>query len=180
MHHALLHDVIGGLKQGDRPVSSLVADDRWNIVRSSIPWHSWQRELHLHGLPGCSEAWTGTERATSPILDLLLLGECPGIEPGVMLDLVVALGPYLRTSQEWDAVQADRGPLGWAPVRLHLPAGAFEFTDGTGGQETYGPTKHGLVRVERAGRYVGTLKPSRWGWLAATYAAEVMCEALPS
>ncbi len=41
-------------------------------------------------------------------------------------------------------------------------------------------TKDGLVRVERAGRHVGTLKQSRWGWLAATYAAEVMCEALPS
>jgi hypothetical protein len=100
------------------------------------------------------------------------------------------LRPYLRSSQEGGAVVAavqadrDRGPLGWAPVRLHLPAGAFEFTDGTGGQETYGPytamTKDGLVRVERAGGHVGTLKQSRWGWLAAKYAAEVMCEALPS
>ncbi len=82
------------------------------------------------------------------------------------------------------AVQADRGPLGWAPVLLHLPASAFEFADGTGGQETYGQytamTKDGLVLVERAGRHVGTLNQSRWGWLAATYAAEVMCEALPS
>ncbi len=64
MHQALLYDVIEarfeGLKQGDRPVSSLVADDRWNIVCSSIPWHSWQRELRLHGLPGSSEAWAGT------------------------------------------------------------------------------------------------------------------------
>ncbi len=58
-----------------------------------------------------------------------------------MLDLVVALGPYLRSSQEGGGVQADRGPLGWAPVRLHLPAGAFEFTDGTGGQVTYGAVR---------------------------------------
>jgi hypothetical protein len=171
VHQALLHNVIEGLKQGDHPVSSLVADERWNVVcsLSYIPWHIWQRELHRHGQPGFSEAWTGSERATCPILDLLLLGACPGIEPGVMLDLLVALGPYLRSSQEGGDCTGRQRPLGMGAC--------------AGGQATYGPyiamTKDGLVRVEQAGLHVGTLKQSRWGWLAATYEAEVMCEALP-
>ncbi len=88
------------------------------------------------------------------------------------LRIYVALGPYLRFSREGDAVMLDRGPLDGAPVWLHLPAGAFEFTDGTGGQAAYGPytatTKDGLVRVERAGQHVGTVKQGRRGWLAAT------------
>ena len=77
----------------------------------------------------------------------------------------------------------DRGPLGLAPVRLLLPSDAFVFTDSTGGQVVYGPytatTKDGLVRVEQAGRYIGTVKQSRWGWLAAAYEAEDACAALP-
>ena len=182
-HQALLHDVIGGLKRGDCPIPSLFADERWNAVRSSIPWHSWQHVLHRHGLAGATEAWTGTERFTGPILDLLLLGACPGAAPDVLLDLVIALGPYIRSLQGRDASMEDRGPLGWAPVRLLLPAEAFVFTDSTGGQAVYGPytatTKDGLVRVEQAGRYIGTVKQSRWGWLTAAYEAEDTCVALP-
>ena len=183
VHQALFHDVIGGLQRGDCPPSSLFADERWNVVRSSIPWSSWQRMLQRHGLPGSSEAWIGTERATGPILDLLLLGACPGTAPGVLLDLAMALSPYIRSTQAGDAAIVDRGPLGWAPVRLLLPADAFVFTDSTGGQAAYGPytatTRDGLVRVEQAGRHIGTVKQSRWGWLAAAYEAEEMCRALP-
>jgi hypothetical protein len=139
-HQALLHDVIGGLKRGDCPIPSLFADERWNAVRSSIPWHSWQHVLH--GLGGVTEAWTGTERFTGPILDLFLLGACPGAAPDVLLDLVIALGPYIRSLQGVDAsMEEDRGPLGWAPVRLLLPADAFVFTDSTGGQAVHGPRR---------------------------------------
>ena len=78
----------------------------------------------------------------------------------------------------------DRGPRGWAPVRLLLPADASVFTDSTGGQAVYGPytamTKDGLVRVEHAGKHIGTVKQNRWGWLAAAYEAEDVCAALPS
>jgi hypothetical protein len=55
-HQALLHDVIGRLKRGDCPIPSLFAVERWNAVRSSIPWHSWQHVLHRHGLAGATEA----------------------------------------------------------------------------------------------------------------------------
>ena len=184
-HQALLHDVIGGLKRGDCPIPSLFADERWNAVRSAIPWHSWQHVLLRHGLAGATEPWTGTERFTGPILDLLHLGACPGIAPDVLLDLVIALGPYIRSSQGRDAAMEDslRGPLGCAPVRLLLPADAFVFTDSTGGQAVYGPytttTKDGLVRVEQAGSHIGIIKQSRWGWLAAAYEAEDVCAALP-
>jgi hypothetical protein len=77
----------------------------------------------------------------------------------------------------------DRGPLGWAPVRRLLPADAFVFTDSIGGQAAYGPctatTRDGLMHVEMAGRHNGTVKQSRWGWLAAAFEAEVVCAALP-
>ncbi len=67
------------------PIPSLFVDERWNAVRSSIPWLSWQRTLQRHGLPGSSEAWTGSERSTGPILDMLLLGACPGVKPAVRI-----------------------------------------------------------------------------------------------
>ena len=182
-HQALLHDVIEGLKREDCPISSLFADERWNAVRSSIPWHSWQRVLQRHELPGTLEVWSSFERSTGPILDLLLLGACPGMAHEVLLDLVVTLGPYIRSAQRVDAAMVDRGPLGWAPVHLLLPADVFEFTDGTAGQEAHGPytatTKDGLVRVEKAGLHIGTVKQSRWGLLAAAYEAEDLCAAMP-
>ncbi len=78
----------------------------------------------------------------------------------------------------------DRGPLGWALVLLLLPADSFEFLDNTGGQAAYGPfaiiTRDGLVRVDRAGQHVGTLKQSHWGLLSAAYDAEDLCAALPA
>ncbi len=56
----------------------------------------------------------------------------------------------------------DRGPLDWAPVRLLLPGDAFVYTESTGGLAVYGPytstKKDGLVRVEQAGRHIGTVK----------------------
>ena len=181
-HQALLHEVMWGLKRGDCPIPSLFVDERWNAVRSSIPWLSWQRTLQRHGLPGSSEAWTGNKRSTGPILDMLLLGACPGITPEVLVDLITVLAPYLRSSRGGDDEMVDRGPLGWAPVRLLLPAESFEFTDSTGGQAVYGPytatTRDGLVRVEKAGQHIGTVKQSRWGLLACAYDAEDVCGAL--
>ncbi len=45
----------------------------------------------------------------------------------------------------------------------------------TGGQVAHGPftatTKDGLVRAEKAGLHIGTVKERRWGWLAAAYEA---------
>ena len=70
VHQALLHDVIEGLKRGDRPVSSLFEDDRWNVVRSNIPWDSWQRELHRHDLTGSSEGGMDSRSAAR-----LLMGQ---------------------------------------------------------------------------------------------------------
>ncbi len=71
----------------------------------------------------------------------------------MLLDLVIALGPYICSLQGGDASMEDRGPLGWAPVRLLLPSDAFVFTDSTGGQAVCGPytttTKDGLVRVHK-------------------------------
>ena len=181
-HQALLHEVMWGLKRGDCPIPSLFADERWNVVRSSIQWLSWQRTLQRHGLSGSSEAWTGNERSTGPILDMLLLGACPGMAPGVLLDLITVLAPYLRSSRGGDVEMVDRGPLGWAPVRLLLPAESFEFIDSTGGEAVYGPytatTRDGLVRVERAGQHIGTVKQSRWGLLSDAYEAEDLCRIL--
>jgi hypothetical protein len=74
------------------------------------------------------------------------------------------------------------GPLGWASVRLLLPAESFEFTDSTGGQAVFWPytatTKDGLVCVEKAGHHIGTVEQSRWGLLAGAYEAEDLCGAL--
>lgn len=140
--------------------------------------------LQRHGLPCPPDMWSGRERSTGPILDLLLLGACPDIAPAVLLDLVTELAPYLCSSQGADVGMEDRGPLGWAPVRLLLPADSFEFLDNTGGQTAYGPftatTRDGLVRIDRAGLHVGTLKQSRWGLLSAAYGAEDLCAALPA
>jgi hypothetical protein len=57
------------------------------------------------------------------------------------------------------------------------------MTDSTAGRTLYGPysatTGDGLVRVERAGQHVGTLKQSRFGLLAAAYGKEEFYGALP-
>ena len=183
-HQALLHEVLGGLRRGDGSIPSLFSDVRWDAVRCSIPWRSWNSVLQRHGLPYSGDMWTGRERSTGPILDLLLLGACPDTPPAVLLDLLTELAPYLRSSPGADVGMEDRGPLGWAPVRLLLPADSFEFLDNTRGQAAYGPftatTRDGLVRVDRAGRHVGTLKQSRWGLLSAAYDAEDLCAALPA
>jgi hypothetical protein len=117
-------------------------------MRSSNPgpWHSWQHVLHRHGLAGATEAWTGSERFTGPILDLRRLGACPGAAPDVLLDLVIVLCPYIRSShwQGGDVAMEERGPLGWAPVRLPLPAVALVFTVSTGGQAVYARHSSGL------------------------------------
>ncbi len=51
-----------------------------------------------------------------------------------------------------------------------------------GGQVVYGPytatTRDGLVRVEKAGKHIGTMKQSRWGLLACAYDSEGVCGAL--
>ena len=64
VHHALIHEVLGTLRQGGAPISLLFADERWNAVCSSMPWLSWRLALQLHGLPVSKEAWgTGAGRA---------------------------------------------------------------------------------------------------------------------
>jgi hypothetical protein len=59
--------------------------------------------------------------------------------------------------------------LTWEPVHLHPDAALFALTDSTAGSAAYGPndtsTRDGLVRVERAGHHVGTVKQSRFGLL---------------
>ena len=69
-----------------------------------------------------------------------------------------------------DSAPMGNGMIGWASMLLLLPAESFHFTDSTGGQETYEPytatTMYGLVRVEKVGQHVGTVKQSRWGLLA--------------
>jgi hypothetical protein len=39
------------------------------------------------------------ERSIGPILDMLLLGVCPGIASEVLVDLITVLAPYLRSSR---------------------------------------------------------------------------------
>jgi hypothetical protein len=148
-HQALLHDVLWDL-QRECSVPSLFTDERWNVVRSSIPWQCWQHVLRQHGLPCSLEVWTGRERSTAPILDLLLLGSCQEIAPKTMLDLVTVLAPYLRSSREGGVEVRDSGPLGGETVRLLLPADSFEFADCT---------------MARKGRRTGrTLPPQGTAW----------------
>ncbi len=63
-------------------------------------------------------------------------------------------------------------------------AAEFVLTDNTAGKASYGPydtsTRYGLVRVERAGQHVGTVKQSRFGLLSAAYSPEELCRALPA
>ena len=184
IHQALLHDVLHGLRTGNVSVLSLFADDRWNMLRSSATWLSWQLTLQRHGLPVTPEVWaTGYERARGPIQDLLLLGGCPDADPAVLRDLCVELAPYLRSASA-DHGMEDRGPLTWEPVRLLPMAAEFVLTDNTAGKASYGPydtsTRDGLVRVERAGQHVGTVKQSRFGLLSAAYSPEELCRALPA
>lgn len=187
VHQALLHTVIaslvGTLRRGGTVNAHLFEDERWNSVRSSVPWLSWQLALQRHGLPVCVKAWeTGAERARGPILDLLTLGGCPEADPAVLLDLTLRMAPYLRSASA-DPEREDGGPLTWAPVRLLPEAAEFRMTDSTAGRTLYGPysatTGDGLVRVEKAGQHVGTLKQSRFGLLAAAYGKEEFYGALP-
>ena len=94
----------------------------------------------------------------------------------MLLELVTALAPYLRSSRAGDVEMRDRGPLGEEPVRLLLPADSFEFADCTEGQAAHGQytatTRHGLVRIDKDGQHVGTVKQGRWGLLTAAYEAE--------
>jgi ribonuclease HI len=183
-HQALIHEVLGTLRRGGAPILLLFADERWNAVRSSMPWLSWRLALQRHGLPVSEEAWkTGSERARAPILDLLLLGTCPETATDVLLDLLLTVAPYLR-SMSVDQEMEDRGPLTWAPVRLLPEAAEFFLTDSTAGSIDLGPyricTRDGLVRVERGGQHVGTVKQCRFGLLAAAYGKEELCGALPA
>ncbi len=79
-------------------IPDLIADECWNAVHSSAPWLSWQLALLQHGLLVSLEI-----ESTSSVLDLLILGGCPGTIPSVLLDLCVALAPYLRSAN------ADKG-----------------------------------------------------------------------
>ena len=183
-HQALIHEVLGTLRRGGAPILHLFADERWNAVRSSMPWLSWRLALQRHGLPVSEEAWkTGSERARAPILDLLLLGTCPETATDVLLDLLLTVAPYL-CSKSVDQEMEDRGPLTWAPVRLLPAAAEFFLTDSTAGSIDLGPyricTRDGLVRVERGGQHVGTVKQCRFGLLAAAYGKEELCGALPA
>jgi len=78
-----------------------------------------------------------------------------------------------------DQEMEDRGPLTWAPVRLLPEAAEFFLTDSTAGSIDLGPyricTRDGLVRVERGGQHVGTVKQCRFGLLAAAYGKEELC-----
>ena len=116
-------------------------------------------------------------------MDLLLLGGCPDANPAVLRDLCVELAPYLRSAR-MDQRMEERSPLTWEPVCLHPDAALFALTDSTAGSAAYGPydtsTRDGLVRVERAGHHVGTVKQSRFGLLSAAYDPEELCQALPA
>jgi hypothetical protein len=143
VHQALLHDVLRVLRMGDVSVSSLFADDRWDTLRSSATWLSWQLTLqrHGHGLQVSRDVWaTRHERSRGPILDLLLLGGCPDANPAVLRDLCMELAPYLR-SASMDHRMEERSPLisGWEPVRLHPDAALFTLTDSTAGSAACGP-----------------------------------------
>ncbi len=78
------------------------------------------------------------------------------------MDLVTVFAPYLRSSREGDVEVRDRGPLRGEPARLLLPTDSLEFADCTEGQTSYGPytaiTRNGLVRIDKAGQHVGTVK----------------------
>jgi hypothetical protein len=163
---------------------SSFADDRWDTLRSSATWLSWQLTLQRHGLPVSRDVWaTGHERSRGPILDLLLLGGCPDANPAVLRDLCVELAPYLH-SASMDHRMEESSPLTWEPVTLHPDAALFTLTDSTAGSAAYGPydtsTRDGLVRVERAGHHVETVKQSRFGLLSAAYDPEELCQALPA
>jgi hypothetical protein len=87
VHQAVLHDVLHGLRKSDVSVSSLFAHDRWNALRSSATWLSWQIRLQRHGLPVSLEVWAkGQDRSRGPILDLQLLGGCPDANLAVLRD----------------------------------------------------------------------------------------------
>ncbi len=112
-HQALIHEVLRTLRRGGAPILLLFADERWNAVRSSMPWLSWRLALQRHGLPVSEEAWkTGAERARATILDLLLLGTCPETATDV-LDLLLTVAPYLcsmSVDQELDSDGGQRPP----------------------------------------------------------------------
>ena len=116
---------------------------------------------------------------------MLLLGGCPDANPAVTVlrDLCVELAPYLRSAR-MDQRMEERSPLTWEPVCLHPDAALFALTDSTAGSAAYGPydtsTRDGLVRVERAGHHVGTVKQSRFGLLSAAYDPKELCQALPA
>ena len=184
VHQTLIHEVLGTLLRGGVPISLLFADERWNAVLSSMPWLSWRLALQRHGLPVSEEAWkTGSERARAPILDLLLLGTCPETATDVLLDLLLAVAPYLR-STSMDQEMEDRGPLTWAPVRLLPAAAEVLLNDSTAGSTDSGSyrirTLDGLVLVERGGQHVGTVKQCRFGLLATACGKEELCGALPA
>jgi hypothetical protein len=101
VHQALLHKVlaslVGSVRRGGTPETHIFEDERWNAVRSSVPWLSWQLALQRHGLPVSVQAWeTGAERTRGPIFHFLILGGCPESDPSVLLDLALAMAPYLH------------------------------------------------------------------------------------
>ena len=181
VHQAVLHDALRGLLSGE-PAQPLFSDERWNAVRSSAPWLTWQLLLQRHGLPVSLQAEpTAAERAKGPILDLLLLGGCPDTPPAILLDLCVGLAPYMRSAHA-DHGMRDGGPLAWEQVRLLPAAAEFVMTDSTAGTADYGAftviTRDGLVRVEKAGQHVGTVMQSRFGLLASACGPEALCGVL--
>ncbi len=95
---------------------------------------------------------------------------CPDANPVVLHDLCVELAPYLR-SASMDHRMEERSCLTWELVRLHPDAALFTLTDSAAGSAAYGPydtsTRDGLVRVEKAGHHVGTVKQLRFGLLSA-------------
>ncbi len=116
-------------------------------------------------------------------MDLLLLGGCPDANPEVLRDLCLELAPYLR-SASMDHRMEERSPLTWEPVRLHPDAALFTLADRTSCSAADGPydtsTRDDLVRVERAGHHVGTVKQLRFGLLSAAYDPKELCQALPA
>jgi hypothetical protein len=114
IYYGVLHDVLLGVLHYVllEPAPLLFSDERWNAVRSSAPWLTWQLMLQRHGLPVSLQAEpTGAERAKGPILDLLLLGGCPDTPPSYPARPVCGSGPIHAISEcrPWDEGQGPSG-----------------------------------------------------------------------
>jgi hypothetical protein len=96
--------------------------------------------------------------------------------PSVESELAGATAEGLSATRQWRQGAGGSLPPG-SPSRGNV-GGALDSTEGQVSFESFITTRRdGLVRIEKAGQHVLTVKQSRWGLLAAGYAAEDLYEA---